>query len=61
MIFSPFPFNKGDKISSVAGISNGDSVTIYRKGYQGIEHAGLKKILTTDNIFGILSVTLESC
>lgn len=40
-------------LASVSGLSNGTSYVIYRKGYNGLEGAGLKKILTTDNIFGI--------
>ena len=40
-------------LASVTGISNADVVTIYRKGFYGTEHAGIKKILSTDSIFGI--------
>ncbi len=40
-------------LASVSGLSNGTSYVIYRKGFNGLEGAGLKKILTTDSIFGI--------
>jgi hypothetical protein len=40
-------------LNSVTGLSNGSVYTIYRKGYRNLESAGLKKILTTDNIFGV--------
>lgn len=40
-------------LADVTGISDSNVVTIYRKGYFGIEHVGLKKMLTTDNVFGI--------
>ena len=40
-------------LASVSGLSNGTTYTIYRRGFQGLEGIGLKKIFTTDNLFGI--------
>ena len=40
-------------LASVAGMSNGTVYRIFRKGFNGLEGLGLKKILTTDAIFGI--------
>lgn len=49
--------NASDKITltlaSVSGLSNGTTYVIYRKGYNGLEHKGLKYMLTQDNVFGI--------
>ena len=40
-------------LASVSGLSNGTTYVIYRKGYNGLEHKGMKYILTNDNVFGI--------
>jgi hypothetical protein len=40
-------------LASVSGLVNASAYTIYRKGYVGLEHKGIKYILTNDNVFGI--------
>lgn len=40
-------------IRSGSGLSDGSSYTVYRKGFKGNEHAGLRTILSASNIFGI--------
>lgn len=40
-------------LASVTGLSDSTTYVIYRKGFKGVEHKGLKYILNTNNVFGI--------
>jgi hypothetical protein len=44
-------------IKSGAALVDGTTYKIFRKGFKGNEHAGLKQILTSSNIFGIDSTS----